>query len=980
MDQARWRQVERLYHEARSRPPVERELFLAQACAGDAALRREVEALLEAPVTAEGFLGTGAIPRVHLTGRRLGVYEVHEQIGAGGMGEVYRARDTRLGRDVAIKILPAAFTIDPQRLARFEREARALAALNHPNIATIHGVEEAQDVRALVMELVPGDTLAERIARGPLKTADALAIATQIADALDAAHEKGIVHRDLKPANIKVTPSGAVKVLDFGLAKATDANVSDVPTMTTGGTAPGVIVGTAAYMSPEQARGLAVDKRTDIWAFGCVLYEMLTGRPAFGGPTISDVIAAILERAPDWAALPPATAPEIERLIKRALAKEQRDRLRDIADARFEISSALGGNREPRPVATPWRGTVWKSAAALVLVVGGAVGGRLWDAGPATQPDMPPISGSSTRLTSDAGLTIEPAISGDGRLIAYASDRRGDGDLDIWVQQATGGAAIQLTTDPANDRQPTVSPDGGLVAFRSDRNPSGVYVMPALGGDARLIAPGGMAPRFSPDGRQIAFWTGSWLAPRALGQARQTFVVPASGGDARRVAGNLDSAGDPAWSPDGRALIVFGRQHLSGDGTDPDFWWVPLDGRAPVATGVYERLSAFDVMLDDPNRYPFPLAWTESGVIFAAAGAGGGGDSNPRGLWRVGINRSTGRVTRDPVRLTSGTTMDTSAAVSRDGRMAFAAITERATLFVLPLDANAGRAMGEIRRVRDDTAPIGRPAASQDGSLIAFPRYEFGGGSVWIREMSTGRERQLVATPLTPLNPVISRDGRWVGYTVTLTDVGGNSGPGGGYLVDTNGGAPRKVCEDCQIYQIGGDNSQVIAVEGGARVTRIDLKRGVRTSVVTASPLSTEVDVAGELLDRPLLSPNDRWMVFNSGRKVFVAPIFQNRETPPQEWITVYERSGAERSAGVSPDGSLLYLLLERDGFRCLYAVRVDPETGKPAGEEPFLVHHFHDASRQWGSTGFGSATVTGMFLVELYETTGNIWMTTIPR
>ena len=296
MTPERLREIERLFHEARERTPAERDAFLARACADDPTLRREVESLLaqppagmiDAPV---GALVAGLVapppPRL-APGSSVGPYRIERLLGVGGMGEVYRARDTTLGRDVAMKILPQHFTADPERLARFEREARVLAALNHPNIGAIYGLESAGDVRALVLELVEGETLADRIERGPLPARDALTIARQIADALDAAHEKGIVHRDLKPANIKVTPDGVVKVLDFGLAKATGEWQS--PTLTLGSTQEGTILGTAAYMSPEQARGQAVDKRTDIWAFGCVLYEMLTGPAPFPGETMSDTI------------------------------------------------------------------------------------------------------------------------------------------------------------------------------------------------------------------------------------------------------------------------------------------------------------------------------------------------------------------------------------------------------------------------------------------------------------------------------------------------------------------------------------------------------------------------------------------------------------------------------------------------------------------------------------------------------------------
>lgn len=281
-------------------------------------------------------------------GTRLGPYEIQVPLGVGGMGEVYRARDTKLRRDVAIKILPEAFTSDPERLARFEREARMLAALNHPHIAAIYGVEDEASVHGLVLELVEGDTLQQRLRRGPLPVADALVIARQIAEALESAHERGIIHRDLKPANVKVTPDGTVKVLDFGLAKVSrDAGVGfdldQSPTITADATLSGAILGTATYMSPEQARGKNVDKQTDIWAFGCVLYEMLTGHRAFSGDTTSDTIAAILERDPQWDKLPHGTTAPIHLLLRRCLEKDPKRRLRDIGDARIEVDDVLSG-------------------------------------------------------------------------------------------------------------------------------------------------------------------------------------------------------------------------------------------------------------------------------------------------------------------------------------------------------------------------------------------------------------------------------------------------------------------------------------------------------------------------------------------------------------------------------------------------------------------------------------------------------------
>src|SRR5256885_8634376 len=324
-------------------------------------------------------------------GARLGPYEVQSALGAGGMGEVYRARDSRLRREVAIKILPEAFAGDPDRIARFQREAELLAALNHPNIACGYGVEETKTVSsehptfAIVLELVEGETLADRIARGSIDLDEALAIARQIADALEAAHDRGVVHRDLKPANIKITPDGKVKVLDFGLAKmanpdASSARLSMSPTLTLHATHAGVILGTAAYMSPEQARGKPVDRRTDVWAFGCIVYEMLTGRQTFeGGDTVSDAVAAILKSEPDWKAIPPDTPPHILRLLRRCLHKDPQKRLPHIGLARLEIDEgqidAIAGAPSPAPTsaptfapkASPWRRAL--SAAAVIVVV-----------------------------------------------------------------------------------------------------------------------------------------------------------------------------------------------------------------------------------------------------------------------------------------------------------------------------------------------------------------------------------------------------------------------------------------------------------------------------------------------------------------------------------------------------------------------------------------------------------------------------------
>ena len=474
-----------------------------------------------------GVRGRICVPTFNMAltaGTRIGPYEVVAPLGAGGMGEVYRARDARLNRDVAIKVLPEAFALDPERLARFRREAQVLAALNHPHIAAIHGLEEAGGVQALVLELVEGPTLADRIAQGPLPLDEALPIAKQIADALEAAHEQGIIHRDLKPANIKITPDGVVKVLDFGLAKLTTTEdvgrgprsgpagaadlLSQSPTITSPAmrTGAGMILGTAAYMAPEQAKGRPADKRSDVWAFGCVLYEMLTGRRAFEGDDVSDTMAAVLRAEPDWSALPAGTPPLVVRLLRGCLQKDRRKRVSDIAVARFELDAPVGGS-DAAPAQSGGRvreRVAWACVAALLLAGAAAT---MYVALRPPAPSPPRIVFS---LDPPEGLTF-----------------------------GVGSPALTY---------PTISPDGRQLAFvlrgPTGRLQLGIRMLDSF--DARLL-PGTEAPTspfWSPDSRAIAFFSG--------GQLKK---VDVSGGTPQVVCPGSDAAGG-TWNADGTILFT----------------------------------------------------------------------------------------------------------------------------------------------------------------------------------------------------------------------------------------------------------------------------------------------------------------------------------------------------------------------------------------------------------------------------------------
>jgi serine/threonine-protein kinase len=565
MNPQHWLDVERLFHEALALPPQRRPQFLKDSCAGNDALRHDVESLLDES-SDDDFLETPALdpeathlqPASHssLVGRRLSEYEVTARIGAGGMGEVYRARDVKLGRDVAVKVLPAPMAHDAARIARFKREAQILATLNHPHIAAIYALEESDDVVALVLELVDGPTLADRIHHGRLAMTDALTIARQTAEALEAAHAKGIIHRDLKPANIKAPDGGTVKVLDFGLAKAINEETDRTRTQlaTVHATQEGMIIGTATYMSPEQARGFAVDKRTDIWAFGCVTYEMITGRRAFDGDTVTDCLAAILGRDPDWTALAVAP-PSVVALIKRCLEKDVQRRLADIGEARRALEEVLATGMariSSRPIGGPSKRRASRlayAASVVGLLVAGAFGLRT-----VRQLTIKPER-VDIPLANDEYIpsthSSELAISSDGTLIAFASSKRMAG-----MPNMNSGSDGTAGSDQADDL------GGGAVPSMAMTEQ--IYVRGIGQGTARPLGGAlGSGPFFSPDGK----WLGFWHAP--TGTLRKVAIT---GGAPVKICDAVSGIAGATWGPDGAIVFAWF-----------DLFRVPASGGSPTS-------------------------------------------------------------------------------------------------------------------------------------------------------------------------------------------------------------------------------------------------------------------------------------------------------------------------------------------------------------------------------------------------------------
>jgi Tol biopolymer transport system component/aminoglycoside phosphotransferase (APT) family kinase protein len=768
MSSERWRAVERIYHEAQEHAPHERAAFLVSACGGDAALLKDVRSLLDQPSMA-GFLEqpaihvaaslVGASQTAALSGRRIGPYVLQEVIGRGGMGEVYRAHDTGLQRDVAIKVLAPAFMANPERLARLQREARLLAALNHHHIGAIHGLEESGGIRALVLELIAGETLADRLARGPLPPPEALAVARQIADALEAAHDKGIVHRDLKPGNVKVTPDGVVKVLDFGLAKSdsSDGEAADSPLITSAGTEMGVVLGTAAYMSPEQARGQVVDKRTDVWAFGCVLYELLTGRQAFAEATISDTIAAIIHRDPDWAALPPGLPPGVIALLHRCLEKDVRRRKREIGDARIEIDDALAGrdsaaapalDREPRRTK---RSAVlpWAVAGAATIAMAAAVAVQLW---PRWQ--NPLDNAQFIQLTNFPGAEENAAISPDGRWVAFLSDRTGT--FHAWLTQVGPGDFTDLTPQDDDQRlNRAANPDLGFTGDGlqiwlggSPARTRRLQLLSLTGGARRpYLAEKAGSVAWSPDGRRIVYNTNEagdpLIVADPVGAGATQILVSDSGWHNH----------GPIWSSDGSWIYyVHGHPDI-----DMDVWRTrPQAGSHPEELTRHQTVSSLTAL--DTNT-----------LLYTSRAEDGSGPW----LWALDVARHASH------RVSWGLEQYTSISASADGRTLAASLARpRATLFAVPiLDRMA---------VAGDVRPFGPPgvralAPRVRGQVLFYLSAMGTGDGLW--RMKDGQSTEVWhGAEGALLEPAaISRDGLHAAVvlrkngrrTLTLLDVGG---------------------------------------------------------------------------------------------------------------------------------------------------------------------------------------------------------------
>jgi serine/threonine protein kinase/Tol biopolymer transport system component len=811
-------------------------------------------------------------------GTRLGSLEIIALLGKGGMGEVYRARDTKLKRDVAIKVLPDVFANDADRLQRFQREAQVLASLNHPNIAQIYGLEESNETCCIVMELVDGETLQERLKRSPIPIDEALPIAKQITEALEAAHERGIVHRDLKPANIKLTTDGKVKVLDFGLAKALQEQqatmLSNSPTLVST-SVPGVLLGTAAYMSPEQAKGKEADRSSDIWAFGCVLYEMLTGRAAFEGDTIGEILGGVFKAEPEWQRLPTETPEAIRRLLRRCLEKDRAERLKSADAARIEIKEALSEPPvTPLPVIParnprlPWlvAGIVTLAFVSIAIV-------HFREKVPVEAPEM------RVDITTPATpVPLEFALSPDGRYIVFVAS--GGGPQRLWVRALDKTEAQPLAGTEGAD-YPFWSPDSRSIGF-------------AASGRLKRIDLGGGAPQILSNAS--AFRGGTWNADGTILVSVENSlsrIAASSGGDAvlvTRLTRGQIAHRYPQFLPDGRHFLF----SAAGNSEVAGAYLGSLDGGDPK-------------LLATNTGSPAYLA---SGMIVFLRGTT---------LMAQHLDLKRWELTGDPVRLADPVGMSASGlggfSVSADGRLAYRSSGQ---LRQLKWYDRTGKAMG-VAGEPDSITTI-YPELSPDDTLVALYRFLQRNGDVWLIDLVRGGLRRFTVDPAIDSFPVWSPDGTRIAFASV------RKGPYNLYLRPSVGPRPEELLLESPNNEYPQDWSKdgrfLLYSETDPKTGRdlwaLPMMGNDRKPIVVVNTPFEEFN--GQL------SPDGRWVAYETNESGRFEIVVQTFPAPDRKWPVSTEGGNQPRWR---PDGKELYFIAP-DGE--LMAASITPGTTSVAG------------------------------------------------
>jgi Tol biopolymer transport system component len=999
MTPERWQRVKRVFHAALGRAPEERSAFLASTCGGDDDLRKEVESLIASHEKDGSFIDSPAYEEAAQSiandkaelkaGQIVGSYEILSFIGRGGMGEVYLAQDKRLSRRVALKLLPSSLTKDLSRLRRFEQEARAASALNHPNIITIYGIHETNSTLVIATEFVEGENLRERLDYETLDLYQSLAIAIQIASALAAAHKAGIIHRDIKPENIMIRPDGYVKVLDFGLAKLVDAQssigIDEAPTKKVK-TGSGMIIGTVGYMSPEQARGQTVDARSDIFNLGAVIYEMATGEKPFVGETASDVLAAILKSEPlPLSQLIPEAPPELSRIVSKALRKDREQRYQVIQDMLLDLKSLkeelefrikldhsvpprktsglseAASQPQPMPAEKTLAGTGEVKTAIstiahslsggirrhkvgallgltviLVVAITGIHGLREFsnkDRPASATSNANPQVVRTTQLTFSTVLDQFPSLSPDGNSIAYCSDQ--NGSFEIYVKQLTpGGRDLQLTTDGQQNLEPAWSPDGQHIAYFS-KHRGGIWIVPAHGGTPKQLVEFGSRPAWSQDGSMIAFQSSAPLELGGRGQNAMPpstiWIIPSHGGAAKQItqAGNPPGGhGAPSFSPDGKRIVFD-----SSDFASNSLWSVSAQERD------LKKIAAdgFDGVYSPDGK----------NVIYSAN----------KGLWQDHVS-PTGEPLGEPYQLVSGGAAAISnSAITADGKkIAYSMLAISSNLWSILLSPGIREAQDSELFARDTSTRHNLARFSPDGRRIAFNRWRVGtSADIWIADADGKNLTQLTSNPDTDSQPSWFPEGDRIAF---LSDRNNDHLMLWSITLATGREEPLR--------DLGPGVEFAVLSPDGKQVAFNSNKSG--TINVWVAPIAggepKQLTFDEELMAFPCWSPDGHFLAFETKRgddaQVFIVP--SSGGTP----IQLTNDRGQSWPYSWSSDGDKIAFAGLRNGIWNIYSV------SRSTREQKQLTHY----SKLNAFARYPAWSPLGNQIVyEHAETTGNIWL-----
>jgi eukaryotic-like serine/threonine-protein kinase len=966
-----WELIKELVFEYEQEAPQNLDSWLGRRCKSER-VQQEVKRLIDSANSCGDFMLQSASRQFLAADPRyppaIGRYRVLEKLGAGGLGVVYAAMDEDLKRRVAIKVLHPNVAEDPEYRKRLRWDAQAASALQHPNIVVVYEVGTYERSDYVAMECIAGKTLGELIPENGLPPAETLSYAIQMASGLAAAHAANIVHRDLKPGNIMVTEGGVVKLLDFGLAKlgGPAGDGTNAPM-----TLVGSFAGTVAYVSPEQAEGKPVDARSDIFSFGLVLYEMVTGRRAFAGESTVSILADILHNdPPDPSGINSKLDWRFQNIIHRCLRKDRERRFQTIAEVRVLLQELQDERTQLDHTHSTgsWKAVrrhrpyLWWAATAVSTLAAVGLGAALFQAkhdeerlGDIPEPKF-------RQITTSTGVAGFPALSRNGLDMAYAFDADGTGTLHIWVAVVSGEApSVQISSGPYNDTEPVFTPNSDQVLFRSERDGGGIYVSPTRVSAVRPLAPGGRNPQVSPDGLKVAFWrgiTGGTMLPGA----GKMFIMRTEGGPAEQFCPQFSAAAYPVWAPSGRHILFLGRR-APADSTD---WWVAtVDCKSSHPTGLMAKFKEQGLIRPPGNTSIFPSAWVKgrNAVLFSATW---GAATN---VWTVPLGED-GEVPGKPLRATLGTTLELSpSAIYAEPRfnIAYASQTADTSIWRAPLTTQ-GLAAGPPERFYSAGGMLSSPSITPDGNKLAFSRRLNAWTSLELLDPQSGQIKILARLHPAVIRPLLSGDGTTVVYYADHR----------GQLVQVSDGAITMVCDRCTtptdisadgndtLFESAGETDEILI--SSERKPERPLFPGLIRSVMQSAAR---------------ISPNRRWVAFTGVRvnsfekRIFLAPFRPAGSVDANELLQVTDGQFSVEPVW-SVDGTVLYYISEQDGFRCIWARKVDPATARIQGD-PIPIAHFHQARRvlsgpdsYTGNIGLSASRHNLIFAVT--EQTGSIW------